>query len=82
VDINELGQLTLEHLRILRSEMVNMRREMREGFSDVKLRLSLLEHHFATHTAEYAHQNERIDIIESRIERIERRLELRDEEKP
>jgi cob(I)alamin adenosyltransferase len=72
--------LVLEILRKLQEDVADMRREMREEFRDVKLRLSLLEHHFATHTAEYAHQNERIDRMEQRIERIERRLELRDTE--
>jgi cell division protein FtsB len=56
-----------------------MRREMREDFRELKTRLTLLEQHFATHTVMQATQSGRIDRLEERLERVERRLELHDE---
>lgn len=71
--------LVLEILRRLQNEISGIHREMREDFREIKTRLTLLEQHFATHTAALANQSGRIDRLEQRLERVERRLELRDE---
>jgi len=72
----ETESLVLEILRKLQNDMAESRREMREGFREIKT-LTLLEQHFVTQTAMLANQSSRIDRIEERVERIEDRLELR-----
>ncbi len=71
--------LVLEILCKVQNDLAGMRREMRDEFREVKTRLTLLEQHFATHTVSMANQSGRIDRLETRIEHIERRLEVRDE---
>lgn len=71
--------LVLEVLRKIQSDVASLHREMRMEFREVKTRLTLLEQHFATHTAMLANQSGRIDRLEERLERVERRLELSDE---
>jgi hypothetical protein len=59
--------LVLEHLRHSRNAVGEVRADMRE----VKTRLGFLE-------APYAHVSSRIDRVEERLERIERRVGLAD----
>ncbi len=78
--------LVLEILRRMQGDMTAMRREMREEFSEVKARLTLVEvrlsgveRNLADHYTATALQSDRIDRLERRIEHIERRPELRDQ---
>jgi len=64
--------LVLEHLRALRSDVAMTREDVRE----VKSRITSLEHSVAGIYSGIAELNGRHDRILSRIERIERRLEL------
>ena len=57
----------LEHLRHIRSAVDGLRDDMRE----VKGRLGILE-------SQYANLSNRLDRVDGRIERIERRLNLAD----
>jgi len=52
----ETENLVLEILRKLQNDMAESRREMREGFREIKTRLTLLEQHFDTLTAMLANQ--------------------------
>ena len=74
------SNLILEHLRSIRTDMGGVRDDMRE----VKQRLTSLEVSVANLRGEvdlhgdFAGQSGRIDRVESRLERIEQRLDLRD----
>jgi hypothetical protein len=70
--IAEPDNLVLEHLRALRSDVATIREDVRE----VKSRITNLEHSVAGIYFDIADLNGRHDRILSRIERIERRLEL------
>lgn len=59
--------IVLEHLRHIRGAVDGLRDDMRE----VKQRLGILEH-------QYASISNRLDRVDLRIERIERRLDLTD----
>jgi predicted nuclease with TOPRIM domain len=59
--------IALEHLRHIRSAVDGLRDDMRE----VKGRLGILE-------SQYANLSNRLDRVDGRIERIERRLNLAD----
>ena len=71
---DNLESLVLEQLRhIRRSQDL-----MREDISDMKLRLSSVEHHVGQIQVQVAGLNSRMDRFDERLGRIERRLELVD----
>ena len=63
--MTEIENLVLEHLRHIRGAVDSMREDMRE----VKGRLGILEN-------QYASLSTRMDRLDGRVERIEKRLEL------
>ena len=65
--MSETDNIVLEHLRHIRGAIDGLRDDMRE----VKQRLGILEN-------QYASVSNRLDRMDARIERIERRLELTD----
>ncbi|HML12516.1 MAG TPA: hypothetical protein VK456_04380 [Xanthobacteraceae bacterium] len=65
--MTEVENLIVDHLRHMRSGMDGLREDMRE----VKTRLGILEN-------QYASMSSRLDRLDARVERIERRLELAD----
>ena len=78
-----VDNLVLEHLRLLRNELATLRTEMHEEFRDVKLRLGSVEsvvvslrRDAADQMSDVVRQQLRIDQLAERLERIERRLEL------
>lgn len=71
---DKTSALILEHLRVLRLEMGELRADVR----DMRGRLTSLEVSVANLHGDFAGQSERIDRVENRLERIERRLTLRD----
>lgn len=80
---DNVENLILEHLRVLRSEIQTMRTEMHTEFKDVKLRMSCIEnamvsikHDSADIRGDYVRQQISIDNIVERIQRIEKMLEL------
>lgn len=80
---DEIGNLVLEHLKALRSELRDLRTEMHTDMDDLKARMSSLEAAMLTVKREVVHGEETdarqqiaIDHIVQRLNRIERRLEL------
>jgi predicted nuclease with TOPRIM domain len=65
--MTEAESIVLEHLRHIRAAVDGLRDDMR----DVKGRLGTLE-------SQYAILSNRLDRLDARVERIERRLELVD----
>ena len=80
---DNVENLIIEQLSVLRSEIQTMRTEMHTEFKDVKLRISSIEnamvsikHDSADIRGDYVRQQISIDNIVERIQRIEKRLEL------
>ena len=67
VFMTETESIVLEHLRHIRGAVDGLRDDMRE----VKGRLGILE-------SQYANLSNRMDRLDGRVERIERRLNLTD----
>jgi predicted component of type VI protein secretion system len=72
----DIENLVLENLRVIRSDLASLRNETREGFARVELRLALVEHGLADLLGVSASDRDEIRALKSRVERIERRLEL------
>jgi hypothetical protein len=72
--------LVIETLRKLQGEMVDMRREIRDGLNRVDVRLGFIEQALASLLSVSASDRDEVRALRQRIERIERRLELRDAE--
>ncbi|MGH8567204.1 MAG: hypothetical protein ACREXU_04100 [Gammaproteobacteria bacterium] len=70
--------LVLEILRQMRSEITSLRNETRDGLGRIELRLGLVEQALAGLLAVSVSDRDEIRALKSRIERIERRLELTD----
>jgi len=65
--MTEVENLILDHFRHMRGGIDGLREDMLE----VKTRLGILENH-------YASMSSRLDRLDARVERIERRLDLAD----
>jgi hypothetical protein len=72
----DVANLTLEIVRAMRGELGDFRSYMTGELSDLKLRLSTVEHHLGTIDARLARVDDRLDGIEKRAARIEQRLDL------
>ena len=68
----ETESLMLEILKRLQADMS----ELKFDIHDIKVRTGLPEGHVASLLAAQHHTNERLDRLSSRVERIERRLDL------
>jgi hypothetical protein len=73
--------LVIETLRQLQGEMSDMRREMRDGLNRMDVRLGLIEQTLASMLSVSASDRDEVRALRQRVERIERRLELRDAER-
>jgi archaellum component FlaC len=72
--VDETSNLVLEHLRHIRAVVD----ETNEDVKRLMLRTGVIQQHFASFRVSEAGQNLEIDRIKSRLDRIERRLELTD----
>ena len=72
---DEISNLILEHLRAIRGDIA----QIGERIDRVEVLLSTIEHHMSGFLASSARQQEGIDSLRRRTERIERRLELVEE---
>jgi len=73
-----IDNLILEHLKSLRNEVRDLRKDMDDNFRDVKLRLGSIERYQVGSHDDSVRQNARIDDLDERIQRLERRLEIQD----
>lgn len=73
---DEAESLVLEHLRAIRATL----EKHSQAFADISLRLSGIEQHMAGFQLSEVRQNSAIDQLTKRVERIEKRLELVDED--
>lgn len=71
---DNVENLVLELLRAIRQDIQSLKADNR----DIKMRLAGIEGHMSTFHMEVARHSTKFDEIDDRIERIERRLELRD----
>ena len=76
--MDSADNLVLELLRQLRTDMAGMRTEVRDGFNRMDVRLGLVEQALGSMLAVSASDRDEIRVLRQRIERIERRLELKD----
>ena len=73
---DELASVTLEHLRAIRADLTEVKREVANN----SLQIGLLGQQIgALTTAVYTGKSE-LEDIKRRVERLERRMELRDAE--
>ena len=76
---DNVENLVLEMLKALRNEVKSLSVKMDEQFESMRLRMSSIENHLVGLHADVAIIHGRMDKFETRLDRIERRLELRDE---
>ena len=68
--------LMLELLRQMRGDITSLRNETRDGLARVEIRLGLVEQGLAGLLSVSASDRDEIRALKTRVERIERRLEL------
>jgi len=68
--------LVLEIMRQMRGDITSLRNEMRDGLGRIELRLGLVEQALAGLLGVSASDRDEIRALKSRVEHIERRLEL------
>lgn len=68
------NELLLEHLKLIQTRLVNIER----GQSDLKTSIIGIQQHMAGFMTSAAAQESALAQLQSRVERIERRLELGD----
>jgi ferritin len=73
--MTDLENLTLEHLRAIRTDVAELRNDNR----DIKATLAVLRAYVADQHTEQSLLNARLASAEIKIDRIEQRLSLRDE---
>ena len=71
--------LVLEHLRGLRNQLNEFQQEARERLDRIEFRLGLLEQGQGTVLSMLASDRDEVRSLRRRVERIEHRLELRDD---
>ncbi len=69
-----IGDLTYELLKKMRAEQL----EMRQDLLDLKVRASATEEHLGAVMISNGGINTRLDRLDERLARVERRIELRD----
>lgn len=69
---NETESLVLEHLRAMRSSLQRLELDV----ADIKTRVSATERHLGEQQLQLAAINTRLDHLDERVSRIEKRLDL------
>ena len=69
-----MENLLLEHMKAIRSDVADIKRDVR----DIKVRITSLEERMVQLYGDVFHHGVRLDELNARIDRIERRLELQD----
>lgn len=68
----ETENLVLEQLRRIRASQERMEQDIH----DLKLRMTSVENQLGQHQVQFAAMNQRMDRVDERLTRIERRLDL------
>lgn len=71
---NDLDNIVLEQLRLIRSMLDDLKTEVRE----FNARVGTAEYQIAGRNLAAAGQSSEIDALKARLDRVERRLDLRD----
>lgn len=74
--MTEVENLMLEHLRAIRGDI----RRIQDNVAGLKVEMTATRHHISGMSALQDHDHAEIAEIKTRLERIERRLELVDED--
>ena len=74
--MENIDSLILEHLKALLNELRSAKTDIQGDLRDIKARLASPEHHQAGAYLDTTRQSNRIDELDRRVERLERRLEL------
>jgi hypothetical protein len=74
--IENTENLVFDILRAIPGDIATLRHETRDGFARVEVRLGLVEHGLADLLSVSASDRDEIRALKSRVDRIERRLEL------
>ena len=75
----EIENLLLEHMRAIRAQLDDLARglsELRARVSSIEHHLATIDHHLANMQGDIAVIHQRLDDQGTRLDRIERRLEL------
>jgi hypothetical protein len=75
---DNVENLILEQLRLIRAELAGLKRDNERDHQDIKMRLSGLEGHQVAAHHDSVRQSVRLDDLDERLQRVERRLEIRD----
>lgn len=70
--------IVIEHLKALRNELRDFKTDVRNDLDTIKSRLSSIEVQMAHLHGDNATISHRMDVLDGRIERMSRRLELSD----
>ena len=76
---DEIENLVLEQLRLLRNEIQSLRREVRDDIADLKFRFGNVERLMLSQQSELVRHNAKFDEIDEKLRIVQRRLEIRDE---
>lgn len=76
---DEIENIVLEQLRLLRNEVQSFRREVRDDISDLKFRFGNVERMILAQQSEIVRHSAKFDEIDEKLRVVQRRLELREE---
>lgn len=74
--MDNVENLVIEHLKALRNDIREFRQEAREELQTIKMRINSLERGQAGNHDDSVIIQTRLDRVDGRIDRIEKRLEL------
>lgn len=79
---NDIENLVLEQLRLIRNEVLTTRSDLRQDIQLLHQRMSVFEKHMAALVSSSTYHEERYAALESRMDRLETRLNLLNGETP
>lgn len=74
--MTDTENLVLEQLRVIRSEALTVRNELRQDIKLLHERMSVFEKHMAALVSASTYHEERYATLEKRLDRLEARLEI------
>ena len=74
--MTDTENLVLEQLRVIRSEALTVRNELRQDIKLLHERMSVFEKHMSALVSASTYHEERYATLEKRLDRLEARLEI------